>query len=296
MVSEFLRKTAAQTAGLARPVTRAAQRTYLILSKGPLASGKLLVFKTWIPASWSPSNGVTVPGHPAVTACAGSANHIPRWAIPTGTGGTPRFRMKVSSLKIPVTSTTPSPLALVVRSPWYHAGTKGAFGVVMTKSVKSVFAGSLNTSTCIFCTCPRSLIVTRPRAPALRQGTAPADLTIPKTVLSFAAASANGTIPIVPMATATAMLAENKHLFIGVLLNLDGAGNGCVATELTGERVATFKLNITSPSPDTQVARLFAALLHADQNGLTCDESLVSGADLRAFPFHRFQPQPMESE
>jgi hypothetical protein len=47
------------------------------------------------------------------------------------------------------------------------------------------------------------------------------------------------------MATATAMLAENKHLFIGVLLNLDGAGNGCVDGELTGERVATFMLNIT---------------------------------------------------
>jgi len=64
-------------------------------------------------------------------------------------------------------------------------------------------------------------------------------------VLSFAAALACGTIPIVPMATATAMLAENKHLFIGILLNLDGAGNGCVDGELTGERVATFKLNIT---------------------------------------------------
>jgi hypothetical protein len=47
------------------------------------------------------------------------------------------------------------------------------------------------------------------------------------------------------MATATAMLAENKHLFIGVLLDLDGAGNGCVDGELTGERVATFNLNIT---------------------------------------------------
>jgi hypothetical protein len=43
------------------------------------------------------------------------------------------------------------------------------------------------------------------------------------------------------------MLAENKHLFIGVLLNLDGSGNSCV----TGERVATFRLNILSPSPDT---------------------------------------------
>jgi hypothetical protein len=41
---------------------------YWIRRKGPLASAKLLVFKTWMPASWSPSNGVTVPGHPAVTA------------------------------------------------------------------------------------------------------------------------------------------------------------------------------------------------------------------------------------
>jgi hypothetical protein len=47
------------------------------------------------------------------------------------------------------------------------------------------------------------------------------------------------------------MLDENKHLFIGVLLNLDGSGNSCVAGELTGERVATFRLNILSPSPDT---------------------------------------------
>jgi hypothetical protein len=76
---------------------------------------------------------------PALVASVGSANQIPRSSSSTGTAGVPGFRMKVSSLKIPVTSTTPLPRALVVRSPWYHAGVKGAFGVLMTNSVKSVF-------------------------------------------------------------------------------------------------------------------------------------------------------------
>jgi hypothetical protein len=107
---------------------------YLIRRKGPLASAKLLVFKTCIPALWSPSNGVAVPGHPALVASVGSANQIPRSSSSTGTAGVPGFRMKVSSLKIPVTSTTPLPRALVVRSPWYHAGVKGAFGVLMTNA------------------------------------------------------------------------------------------------------------------------------------------------------------------
>src|SRR5258708_10955079 len=130
MVSEFLRKTAAQTAGLARPVTRAAQRTYLILSKGPLAAGKLLVFNTWIPATWSPSNGVGVSAHPAFAAPRGSANQIPRWSSSTGTAGTPGSRTKVSLLKIPVTSITPLPLAFVVRSLWYQAGATLAVGLL----------------------------------------------------------------------------------------------------------------------------------------------------------------------
>src|SRR5437867_5611592 len=62
-----------------------------------------------MPALWSPSKGVTVAAHPAVTASAGSANHIPTWVRLTGTAGTPGFRMKVSALKIPVTSSTPLP-------------------------------------------------------------------------------------------------------------------------------------------------------------------------------------------
>src|SRR5882762_5629098 len=143
MVPEFLRKTAAQTAGLARPVTRAAQRTYLILSKGPLAAGKLLVFKTWIPATWSPSNGVGVSAHPAFAASLGSANQIPRWSSSTGTAGTPGSRTNVSWLKIPGMSSTVLPLAFVVRSPWYQAGTKGAVGVLTTNSVKSVLGGKI---------------------------------------------------------------------------------------------------------------------------------------------------------
>src|SRR5881396_1761570 len=81
-----------------------------------------------MPALWSPSKGVTVAAHPAVTASAGSANHIPRWVRLTGTAGTPGFRMKVSALKIPVTSSTPLPIALVFSAPfvpaWYQGDLK----------------------------------------------------------------------------------------------------------------------------------------------------------------------------
>jgi hypothetical protein len=52
---------------------------YCIANSGPCASGKLVVFSTWMPAWWSPSNGVTVAGQLAATAAFGSANQIPMW-------------------------------------------------------------------------------------------------------------------------------------------------------------------------------------------------------------------------
>jgi len=118
---------------------------------------------------------VTVPGHPARSPARDRQTRFQDGAF-RSRPRTPGFRMKVSSLKIPVTSRTPFPVALVVRSPWYHAGTKGAVAVVRTNSVKSVFGGRLNTSTCMFLNGPRSLIVNRPEALLLRHDTAPAEL------------------------------------------------------------------------------------------------------------------------
>src|SRR5678815_4808870 len=89
----------------------------LIRPRGPLASAKLLVFKTWIPATWSPSKGVGLLGHPALPASVGSANQIPKWRSATGTAGAPGFSTNVSLLKIPVTSIVPFPRESVVRSP-----------------------------------------------------------------------------------------------------------------------------------------------------------------------------------
>src|SRR5438876_626860 len=45
---------------------------------GPSRSGKLLVFSTWMPAVWSPLNGVGPPGHPADAPSSGELNHNPR--------------------------------------------------------------------------------------------------------------------------------------------------------------------------------------------------------------------------
>src|SRR5689334_23580500 len=73
----------------------------------------------------------------------------------------------------------------------------------MTNRVKSTFGGSDATSTCMFCTGPRLLMVTRPRALALRHPAAPADRTMLKTMLSFVAAVAVETNADSPMATAS---------------------------------------------------------------------------------------------
>src|SRR6476469_2409059 len=51
---------------------------------GPWASRKLRVLSTWIPAVWSPLNGVTVAGQPAAWASAGELNHRPTWKVWTG--------------------------------------------------------------------------------------------------------------------------------------------------------------------------------------------------------------------
>ena len=56
----------------------------MILRRGPFRSEKFWVLSAWIPASWSPSNGVTVPEQPAFLACFGSENHTPSWKVCTG--------------------------------------------------------------------------------------------------------------------------------------------------------------------------------------------------------------------
>src|SRR5262249_42668741 len=55
--------------------------------KGPWSFAKLLVFRTWVPALWSPLKGVTVAGHPAATASADALNQSPRWNVWIGLNG-----------------------------------------------------------------------------------------------------------------------------------------------------------------------------------------------------------------
>src|SRR4028119_123945 len=64
--------------------TRILLLTYLILLRGPLRAGKVWVLSAWMPAWWSPSNGVAGPGQPAFLAWLGSENHTPRWKVCTG--------------------------------------------------------------------------------------------------------------------------------------------------------------------------------------------------------------------
>src|SRR6266567_986248 len=110
--------------------------------------------------------------------------------------------MKVSLLKMPVKSPTPLPSLLVRMSPWYQARPNGLFGTWRRKVANSVFGGRLNTSTCMFWTKPKSLIVTRPRALGERQATAPADTFKLKVMLSPVAAFACGAMPVKPAAAA----------------------------------------------------------------------------------------------
>ena len=53
---------------------------------GPWSSAQLRVLSTWMPALWSPLNGVTVFGQPAAAASSGELNHRPRWNVCTGAG------------------------------------------------------------------------------------------------------------------------------------------------------------------------------------------------------------------
>ena len=63
---------------LGYPIIYLQIKVYCRFRSGPWLSGKLLVFRTCMPALWSPSKGVTVPAQPALVASAGSANQIPR--------------------------------------------------------------------------------------------------------------------------------------------------------------------------------------------------------------------------
>lgn len=46
---------------------------------GPWSSWNWRVLSAWMPAVWSPLNGVVVFGHPAALASFGELNHSPRW-------------------------------------------------------------------------------------------------------------------------------------------------------------------------------------------------------------------------
>jgi hypothetical protein len=95
---------------------------------------KLRVLSAWMPATWSPSNGVTVFEQPALAASFGSANHTPRWKVCTGANFTPFLASclstcggftapgemaNTSELKIPTKCPVPWPLLSVAMSPWY---------------------------------------------------------------------------------------------------------------------------------------------------------------------------------
>src|SRR6185503_12381153 len=57
------------------------------MRSGPWSSVKFLVLSTWVPALWSPLNGVTEPAQPALTAAASGGLDValvprkPKWRI-----------------------------------------------------------------------------------------------------------------------------------------------------------------------------------------------------------------------
>lgn len=55
--------------------------SYGIFFNGPLRAGKLRVLIACTPAVWSPLNGVSVFGHPALVASSVESNHRPRWNL-----------------------------------------------------------------------------------------------------------------------------------------------------------------------------------------------------------------------
>src|SRR5215208_6944362 len=182
--------------------------TYWIsLRRGPSSLGKLRVLNAWMPASWSPSNGVTVSEQPASSASSGLPNHSPRWKVCTGLNSgfflaslsstcgaftTPGANTNNSSLKMPLARTSPWPWLLVVKSAWYQEMPKGLLGCWVTNSSNSVFLGAWLTLTSMICW---SVGVVRTSTWALapsRQSLATAafERTILKVVLSTAKAAA----------------------------------------------------------------------------------------------------------
>src|SRR5829696_8617834 len=130
---------------------------YWISPKGPSSLGKLRVLNAWMPASWSPSNAVTVSEQPASLASSGSPNHNPRWKVCTGSKAgffsaswsstcgaltLPGANTNNSSLKMPLARTSPLPWLLVVKSAWYQEMPKGLLGCWVTNSSNSVFLGA----------------------------------------------------------------------------------------------------------------------------------------------------------
>src|SRR5215217_5883950 len=96
-----------------------------------------------MPASWSPSNCVTLPEQPASLASFGSPNHSPRWRVCTGSNfgffsasnlstcgafTLPGANTNNSSPKMPMARTSPWPWLLVVKSAWYQETPKGLLG------------------------------------------------------------------------------------------------------------------------------------------------------------------------
>src|SRR5215218_10611894 len=149
---------------MASPLTSAlvnASRDYWIWRRGPFRAGKLRVLSAWMPASWSPSNGVTVRPfgeQPAALASFGSANHTPRWKVCTGSKAgfflaswlstcgaftLPGAMANTSSLKIPTKRPLPLPWLSVSMSPWYQETPKGLLGCWMTNTVNAVFLAAL---------------------------------------------------------------------------------------------------------------------------------------------------------
>src|SRR5215204_6589174 len=140
--------------------------TYWISPSGPSSLGKLRVLNAWMPAVWSPSNGVTVSEQPASFASSGLPNHNPRWNVCTGLNSgfflasrsstcgaftTPGATANNSSLKMPLARTSPWPWLLVVKSDWYQETPKGLLGCWVTNSSNSVFLGAWLTLTSMTC-------------------------------------------------------------------------------------------------------------------------------------------------
>src|SRR5215213_9178409 len=140
--------------------------SYWISPSGPSSLGKLRVLNAWMPAVWSPSNGVTVSEQPASSASSGLPNHNPRWNVCTGLNSgfflasllstcgaftTPGATANNSSLKMPLACTSPLPWLLVSKSDWYQEMPKGLLGCWVTNSSNSVFLGAWLTLTSMTC-------------------------------------------------------------------------------------------------------------------------------------------------